>query len=51
MLMQGPSSSHLPAMYPVYHSTYDNYHWMAKFGDPGFHYHVASKTSAQFLLR
>lgn len=28
--------------YPVYHSVYDNYHWMEKFGDPGFHRHVAS---------
>eukprot|EP00250_Pteridium_aquilinum_P015225 c22459_g2_i1 orf=43-2142(-) len=27
--------------YPVYHSTYDNYDWMLKFGDPFFHRHVA----------
>ena len=27
----------------MYHSTYDNYHWMANFGDPGFHYHAASE--------
>lgn len=27
--------------YPVYHSAYDNFHWMSKFGDPGFHHHVA----------
>lgn len=35
----------LPSMtaYPVYHSEYDNYHWMVKFGDPLFHRHVASK--------
>jgi N-acetylated-alpha-linked acidic dipeptidase len=24
-----------------YHSNYDSYHWMATFGDPGFHTHVA----------
>ena len=23
-----------------YHSNYDSFHWMEKFGDPGFHYHV-----------
>ncbi|KAJ7548570.1 hypothetical protein O6H91_07G017500 [Diphasiastrum complanatum] len=27
--------------YPVYHSLYDNYNWMEKFGDPLFHRHVA----------
>eukprot|EP01018_Ginkgo_biloba_P016603 Gb_09577 [translate_table: standard] len=27
--------------YPVYHSLYDNYMWMEKFGDPLFHRHVA----------
>lgn len=27
--------------YPVYHSAYDNFHWMSNFGDPGFHHHVA----------
>lgn len=27
--------------YPVYHSTYDNYNWMLKFGDPFFHRHAA----------
>ena len=27
--------------YPVYHSLYDDYIWMAKFGDPGFRRHVA----------
>jgi N-acetylated-alpha-linked acidic dipeptidase len=24
-----------------YHSNYDSFHWMATFGDPGFHYHAA----------
>ncbi|TGZ76333.1 peptidase M28 [Ascodesmis nigricans] len=24
-----------------YHSNYDSFHWMEKFGDPGFHYHTA----------
>nr|CAB3474391.1 unnamed protein product [Digitaria exilis] len=28
--------------YPVYHSLYDNYVWMEKFADPGFHRHVAA---------
>ncbi|CAD6229895.1 unnamed protein product [Miscanthus lutarioriparius] len=28
--------------YPVYHSLYDGYVWMAKFGDPGFRRHVAA---------
>ncbi|EPS58906.1 hypothetical protein M569_15905, partial [Genlisea aurea] len=27
--------------YPVYHSMYDDFVWMKKFGDPGFHRHVA----------
>lgn len=27
--------------YPVYHSVYDNYNWMSKFGDPLFRRHVA----------
>ncbi|XP_050384506.1 probable glutamate carboxypeptidase LAMP1 [Argentina anserina] len=27
--------------YPVYHSMYDDYVWMEKFGDPFFHRHVA----------
>lgn len=27
--------------YAVYHSVYDNYDWMTRFGDPGFHKHVA----------
>lgn len=25
-----------------YHSNYDSYHWMATYGDPGFHYHIAA---------
>ncbi|HZG50702.1 MAG TPA: M28 family metallopeptidase [Pyrinomonadaceae bacterium] len=28
--------------YGVYHSTYDSFNWMEKFGDPGFVYHVAA---------
>ncbi|KAK2768393.1 hypothetical protein FQN54_000248 [Arachnomyces sp. PD_36] len=24
-----------------YHSNYDSFHWMDKYGDPGFHYHIA----------
>ncbi len=28
--------------YGVYHSIYDNFRWMEKFGDPGFIYHVAA---------
>ncbi len=36
----------------VYHSAYDSYHWMAKFGDPGFQYHAtAGKLGAAMLLR
>lgn len=29
--------------YPVYHSMYDDFVWMKKFGDPMFHRHVAEK--------
>lgn len=25
--------------YGVYHSIYDSFHWMSRFGDPGFRYH------------
>ncbi|KAG0622034.1 hypothetical protein M758_3G066300 [Ceratodon purpureus] len=32
------------ADYPVYHSIYDNYNWMVKFGDPLFRRHVAITT-------
>jgi N-acetylated-alpha-linked acidic dipeptidase len=28
--------------YGVYHSAYDSFYWMAKFGDPTFQYHVAA---------
>ena len=27
--------------YGVYHSVYDKHHWVARFGDPGFRYHLA----------
>ncbi|HVL68999.1 MAG TPA: M28 family metallopeptidase [Vicinamibacterales bacterium] len=27
--------------YGVYHSIYDNHHWVSRIGDPGFLYHVA----------
>jgi N-acetylated-alpha-linked acidic dipeptidase len=27
--------------YGVYHSMYDNHHWVSTIGDPGFRYHVA----------
>jgi N-acetylated-alpha-linked acidic dipeptidase len=27
--------------YGVYHSNYDSFHWVEKFGDPNFHYHAA----------
>ena len=27
--------------YGVYHSVYDNYYWMTRFGDPGMHYTAA----------
>ncbi len=33
MIFDGP--------YGVYHSTYDDFDWMARFGDPGFKYHAA----------
>jgi len=36
----------------IYHSAYDSYHWMSKFGDPGFEYHAtAGKIGAAMLLR
>ena len=28
--------------YGVYHSAYDSFHWMTRFGDPTFAYHVAA---------
>jgi N-acetylated-alpha-linked acidic dipeptidase len=36
----------------VYHSAYDSYHWMSKFGDPTFEFHAASaQIGAIALLR
>lgn len=32
-------SHHSPVYH--YHSNYDSFHWMDKFGDPGFEYHIA----------
>src|SRR5437868_4168577 len=36
----------------IYHSAYDSYHWMSKFGDPGFQFHATSaRIGAAMLLR
>jgi N-acetylated-alpha-linked acidic dipeptidase len=36
----------------VYHSQYDDYAWMTKFGDPGFVYHAAAgRVAAAMVLR
>jgi N-acetylated-alpha-linked acidic dipeptidase len=36
----------------VYHSAYDSYHWMSKFGDPNFEVHAtAARIGAAMLLR
>ena len=36
----------------VYHSQYDSYTWMSKFGDPGFVYHAAAgRIGAAMVLR
>jgi N-acetylated-alpha-linked acidic dipeptidase len=36
----------------VYHSAYDSYHWMSKFGDPGFEVHAATaRIGTAMLLR
>ncbi len=36
----------------VYHSQYDSYAWMTKFGDPNFQYHAAAaRVGAAMLLR
>ena len=36
----------------VYHSAYDSYHWMSKFGDPNFEVHTtAARIGAAMLLR
>ena len=34
----------------VYHSAYDSYHWMSKFGDPGFAQHKTNASIAAALL-
>jgi N-acetylated-alpha-linked acidic dipeptidase len=44
MIFDGP--------YGVYHSLYDDYAWMARFGDPGFRYHaVMSRLWGLLTLR
>ena len=36
----------------IYHSAYDSYHWMSKFGDPNFEYHATSaRLGAALALR
>lgn len=36
----------------MYHSAYDSYHWMSKFGDPGFEFHATNgRIGAAALLR
>jgi N-acetylated-alpha-linked acidic dipeptidase len=36
----------------VYHSAYDSYHWMSKFGDPNFEFHATNaRIAAAVLLR
>ena len=36
----------------VYHSAYDSYAWMSRFGDPGFTYHaMAARVGAAMMLR
>jgi N-acetylated-alpha-linked acidic dipeptidase len=36
----------------VYHSQYDSYNWMSRFGDPGFRYHAAAASvGAALILR
>jgi N-acetylated-alpha-linked acidic dipeptidase len=38
--------------YGVYHSIYDNFYWMNRFGDPGYRYHVlCSKVWGLIALR
>lgn len=39
----------IAAGYPVYHSMYDDYVWMEKFGDPMFHRHVAGPLQPSFM--
>eukprot|EP00271_Cylindrocystis_brebissonii_P013529 TRINITY_DN33410_c0_g1_i1.p1 TRINITY_DN33410_c0_g1~~TRINITY_DN33410_c0_g1_i1.p1 ORF type:complete len:324 (-),score=53.97 TRINITY_DN33410_c0_g1_i1:661-1500(-) len=45
-MQYGDSDAH---GYPVYHSVYDNFHWMEKFGDPEFRRHVACTKLWGFL--
>lgn len=36
----------------IYHSAFDSYHWISKFGDPGFRYHATTaRIGAMLLLR
>ncbi|HEV7594792.1 MAG TPA: M20/M25/M40 family metallo-hydrolase [Gemmatimonadaceae bacterium] len=36
----------------IYHSAYDSYHWMSKFGDPNFEFHATNaRIGAAALLR
>lgn len=36
----------------IYHSAFDSYHWLSKFGDPGFHYHATTaQMGAMMLMR
>ncbi|CAO3649411.1 unnamed protein product [Cunninghamella blakesleeana] len=38
--------------YGVYHSNYDSFHWMEKFGDPNFEYHAtAAKVIGNLVFR
>jgi hypothetical protein len=37
--------------YPVYHSLYDDYVWMERFGDPLFHRHVACTEPAIYQIQ
>ncbi|KAI8340435.1 hypothetical protein BC941DRAFT_348237 [Chlamydoabsidia padenii] len=38
--------------YGVYHSNYDSFHWMEKFGDPTFDYHATlTRIAGSILLR
>jgi len=34
----------------IYHSAYDSFHWLSKFGDPGFKYHSATAEIGALLL-
>lgn len=45
----GASGGPNDPVYP-YHSNYDSYHWMATFGDPGFHTHKAMGQYLTLLL-